>query len=486
MRNTTILSPLTMALTGALLLPGARLFAQDAKPSATTTAENASTPSPVSTSKRTLSEPERKQQEFERARARVDELRAVVDFQVAQAQRIETRGPLAPELQGEIGRARERATDHANVQLARVDKALAAMAAQTAELPALVEEIVELSRVTERGSEKIAGIITQGGRTEDTLQEIASCFEEIAEKAESHADALADLSEEHGGSGIEVRIGENGSVHIRGDGSDRVSYGNAVVILDTEEVNDAVSMFDNLTVNGVVLGDAVALGGDLLVTKTGHVHGDAASIFGRVVVEDGGVVDGQRISLGSGALLGAFRGAPAVPQAWPIRLGSKLLTAGAQFLCFFLLGLLAVAIFPRRIAVVSEALAEHPIKAGAFGVLASIAWLPITLLLVVTIVGIILIPFFWVAYPIFGFIGYVALALIIGRKLPTKVIPTNTAVLAIGAGVIVAIGLIPVLGTLLWVLAGFFALGATLMTRFGQDRSNGNAPAVPGDMASIA
>jgi len=485
MRNTTILSPLTMALTGALLLPGARLFAQDAKPSATTTAENASTPSPVSTSKRTLSEPERKQQELERARARVDELRAIVDFQVAQAQRIETRGPLAAELQGEIRRARERATDHTRVQLARVDKALAAMAAQTSELPELVEEIVELSRVTERSSEKIAGIITQGGRTEETLQEIASCFGEISEKAEADAEALAEMSEEHG-TGIEVRIGENGSVHIRGDGSDRVSYGNAVVILDTEEVNDAVAMFDNLTVNGVVLGDAVALGGDLLVTKTGHVHGDAASIFGRVVVEDGGVVDGQRISLGSGALLGAFRGAPAVPQAWPIRLGSKLLTAGAQFLCFFLLGLLAVAIFPRRIAVVSEALAEHPIKAGAFGVLASIAWLPITLLLVVTIVGIILIPFFWVAYPIFGFIGYVALALIIGRKLPTKVIPTNTAVLAIGAGVIVAIGLIPVLGTLLWVLAGFFALGATLMTRFGQDRSNGNAPAVPGDMASIA
>ena len=71
------------------------------------------------------------------------------------------------------------------------------------------------------------------------------------------------------------------------------------------------------------------------------------------MVDDGGKIDGERISLGTGALLGAVRSAPAIPKPWPMRLGGSLLRAGAQFLCFFLLGLLAIAIFPRRIAVVT-------------------------------------------------------------------------------------------------------------------------------------
>lgn len=507
MRNTTIVFTTALA---TFLLPGARLLAQEATPSpavteATATPAAAATPakpkeprksvapatpvapaSPVATSSATKSTHEEVVAQMLMAQALVEELRATVDFQVAQAQRIELRGPLAPELQGEIKRARERATDHAVVQLARVQKAMMSLTAGSSKLPELVEEIEALSRVTEEGSERIAGVLTRGGRTEETLQEIASCFEEIAEKAESAAERLEEEGE-RSRSGVELTIdGEHGSVRIHGDGSDRVSYGSPVDIKEGESVQDAVAIMDNLNVSGTVLGDAVAIFGDVKITKTGRVEGDAASIFGHVLVDEGGLIDGERISLGTGALIAGMRSAPVVPKPWPMRLGGTLLTAGAQFLCFFLLGLLAIAMFPRRIAVVSEELAAHPIKAGALGVLASIAWLPITLLLVVTIVGIILIPFFWVAYPVFGFVGYVALALIIGRKLPTKVIPTNTAVFAIGAAVIVAIGLIPILGKLVWVFAGFFALGATLMTRFGQDRSNGNAPAVPGDMASIA
>lgn len=526
MRNTTIRFTLT-ALAGAFLLPSASALAQENAPTATAAASAAATPEstvtpaaaatpatpvrpkklvapgglvaptppsppvssgalPAATSK--MSDAERTKAEITLATAHVDELKAAVDYQVAQAQRIETRGPLAVELQGEIRRARERATDHARVQLARVEKTLAGLAAGSAKLPEVAEEIEALARVTSEGASSIAEIRTRGGRTEETLQEIAGCFEEIAAKARRAAERLADEARREGFSlGIHVDD-EDGAVTIgvHSDDSDRVSYGSPINIKEGEEVNDAVAMFDNLVVNGTVLGDAVSIGGDILIGKTGHVQGDAASIFGRVVVEDGGKVDGERVSLGSGALLAGIRSAPELPQPWPTRFGSALLTGGAQFLCFFLLGLLAIAIFPRRTAVVTEALSEHPFKAGAFGVLAAVAWLPITILLVVTVVGILLIPFFWLAYPLFGFFGYVSLALIIGRRLPTKVIPTNTALLAIGAAVIVAVGFIPVLGPMIWFLATFFAIGATLMTRFGQDRSNGNASAVPGDMASIA
>ena len=410
-------------------------------------------------------------------KALVEELEAAVEYQSAQAQRIEARGALAAAQRAEIERARERATDHVRVQTARVVKAKDELLAGTAGVEEVAEEIEALDRIADEGSESIAAVLTYDDRTEETLQEIAACIEAISDMAEDAVEEIEEASE-NGGLSLEVRVsGENGAVHIRAGGADRVSYGNAVEVKIDETVNDAVAFGHGVTVNGRVLGSAVSFGGDVRVGKTGHVEGDAAAFGGRVLVDDGGTVEGERLSFGPGAILSTFRSAPDVEVPWPTRLGGNLLTAGAQFLCFFLLGLVVLAIAPRRAEVVAGALAAHPLKAGGFGVLAAVLWLPITVLLAVTVIGIVLIPFFWLAYPVFGFFGYVALALVVGRKLPTQVEPTNTAVLAIGAAVIVVVGLIPVLGWLTWILAGFFAVGATLMTRFGEDRPDAPGPA---------
>lgn len=423
------------------------------------------------------------------AKAAVEDLSAAVEYQIGQAKRVEARGKIAAAEAGEIRRARERASDLVALQLGRVQKTGADVQGGTAKLDVLVEEIAALRRVAGELGESIAEVRTHDDATEETLQEIAACFDEISDKADGFAEELSEEAVREG-LALDISVGEDGSVRINAGGDDRVAYGHPVEVKVGETVNDAVSMGDTVTVLGRVRGSAVAIGGDVLVGKTGHVDGDASAIGGRVVVEEGGHVEGEQVSLGpgaAGALLTQFaRPTPSVPLPLPTRMGLRLVKAAAQFLCFFLLGLLTITVIPRRVDVVAEGLAEHPFKAGAFGMLAAFLAVPITVLLFVIIIGWPIIPLLMLAYVVFGFVGFVALALLVGRRIPTKSPLTSTGTLAVGAGLIVAIGLVPILGPLVWFFAGFFALGAALMTRFGQDRSNDQSPTIPGEISSLA
>lgn len=430
--------------------------------------------------------------DLELAKGAVEDLAAAVDYQIGQAKRVEARGKISTSQAGEISRARERATELVTLQLGRVQKAGVEVQADKAKLGVLVEEIAALRRIAGEVAESISEVRTHDDATEEALQDIARCFEAIAEKADGFAEELAVQAESNGMVGI--RIDHDGSVTIHHGGDDRVSYGHPVEVKEGETVNDAVSIGESVTVNGHVRGSAVALGGDVRVGKTGRVDGDASAVGGRITVEDGGRIDGEQVSLGAGAagaLLTQFaKPAPEVPLPLPTRIGMRLVTAAAQFLCFFLLGLLTVTVIPRRVDVVAEGLAGHPVKAGAFGMLAAFLFVPITVLLFIIIIGWPIIPLVMLAYVVFGFVGFVALALLLGRRVPTKSALTTTGTLAIGAGLIVAVGLVPILGGMVWLFAGFFALGAALMTRFGQDRSNGDSngdsAVVPGGMSSIA
>lgn len=425
------------------------------------------------------------------AKAAADELAASVEYQTAQAKRVEARGKIADRSKGEIGRARERATDLVKLQLTRVEKAALVVETAPEGLQVLLEEIVALSVIAQESASSIAEVRTHDDGTEDTLQEIASCFEEIGEKASSFVDELSEQAERQGAN-VDIRVNEDGSVHFRaGRGDDRVFYGSPVEIKEGETVNDAVSIGESVTVHGHVLGSAVALGGNVLVGKTGRIDGDASAVGGRITVEDGGRIEGEQVSLGPGAataLLTQFASPPAAPRPLGARIGMKLVMAAAEFLCFFLLGLLTITVIPRRIDLVAEGLTGHPVKSGALGMLASFLFFPLTILLFIIVIGIPFVPILWFGYFLCGFVGSVALALVIGRRIPSKTPLTSTGTLAAGAGLLVAVGLVPILGWLVWIFAGIFALGAALYTRFGQDRDQGsNNTAVPGTgISSIA
>ena len=229
--------------------------------------------------------------------------------------------------------------------------------------------------------------------------------------------------------------------------------------------------------------EVVAVGGDVHVSQGARVGNDAVSVGGEVVIDPGGTVDGQEVSVsvpGIGGLLGlASSSSPASKSISPLlKVGQAL----AKYVVFFLLGLLLLAVAPARLDRVTASLSRSPVRDVLVGLLGTVAMPVLTVLLVVTIVGILLVPVQVIAILLAGILGYTALALLIGRALPFRP-EKGTAVvqLAIGTAIVVAISEIPFVGVMAMVSAWFLVFGAVLRSRGGQPPA-----AQPAPMTTIA
>ena len=489
----------TLLIASLFALIATPALAQDASPSSAPTAATAA-PTPVAKKKApvaatpaaspapsatALSEDARRENNA------VADLDDEVSYRVSRAKSRIERGPIAEGQKGEITRALDRAVEQIANQQKRVDDAKAAVDPGSLDhVSRLQEEIAAMSKIAHVAAHEVEAVRTHDSDTEDTLQatsdeldKISDRGEELGNKLEEVRDGMQDradqLAEAHG---IGVIKGKHGTVHVGvNTENERVEFGRGVEIKKDEKVESAVAFGGPITIAGDVEGDAVAFGGNLHVTESGHVHGDAASFGGRIIIDEGGRVDGEKTQVGAGKMVAGMIPALAAADA-PERhlstgatIGFGLLRAAAEFLCFFLLGMLVLVLVPKRTLVVAEAIERHPLKAGGIGFAVMVAALPLTLLLIITILGIPLAILLWPALFVSGFFGYVALALVIGRKLPAGVIPTNNALFALGAAVIVAVGMLPWIGSAIWFLLGFLAIGAVALTRFGAEDKSGPA-----------
>ncbi len=471
-----LFSPFLQAFALALALAPASVLAQTATPDATA----ATTATPAPTAKKAAATvtppippkpPTPPSDELSAAQSIVDSLSRETAHRTAEARAIFDRGRFDSELKPKIGATMDRAIQKVELQLGRVREALVALEKGTpGALDRLGDEVEELAEDAYEDADEIAEVRTHGGETEDNLQKIATEIRAIGHRAEELAQEIEDRLEaaEERQEHIEVRV-RTGDYE---DG-DRVVYGSGLTVDKGETVKDAVAFGGPVIVHGDVEGDAVSMGGDVKVSASGHVKGDAASFGGRVEVEEGGQVDGEITDMPMGKIprmaVGPWPRHHEAPKSWPTRFGESLLWAGVEFVVFFLLGMLALAAIPERTETVARAIETAPVKAAGFGFLLTIALPLVSVLLAVTIVGIIpMLLLLWPAAVAATFIGYVALALVVGRHLKTGVLPTPLALFAIGAAVIVVVGVLPFgLGWILRVIGVCFALGAVVMTRFG-------------------
>ncbi|HYD53197.1 MAG TPA: polymer-forming cytoskeletal protein [Gemmatimonadaceae bacterium] len=151
-----------------------------------------------------------------------------------------------------------------------------------------------------------------------------------------------------------------------------------------------------LDVHGIIEGDAIALGGDVVVHHGARVQGDATAIGGRVVLR-GGTVRGATRQIG---LLTDDRSRP-VRQAttWE---AIKVVLGWLAILAAIGIGVLLFA--EGSLTSVTETLERHLARSFWYGLLAQLALLPSLLILVtalaLTVVGLLLVPFAVVAYAI--------------------------------------------------------------------------------------
>lgn len=166
-------------------------------------------------------------------------------------------------------------------------------------------------------------------------------------------------------------------------------------------------------IRGTVLGNVAALFGDVIVRDGADVHGSAAAYRGRVVI-DGGRVRGA---------LGARPVAAAAATTPPRSTAEALTLAGGFGATILIVGLLALVLAGPQLDATARVLEQSFSRAFFVGVAAELGFLPLLLLIVVslavTVVGILLIPFALVAAPIalagLVTLGWLAAALLIGR-----------------------------------------------------------------------
>lgn len=206
---------------------------------------------------------------------------------------------------------------------------------------------------------------------------------------------------------------------------------------------DLVNLFGDVDVRGVVLGDAVTLLGDLTVHENAIVDGDAVSVLGDLTLKDGAVVRHDAVAVrGEVAVLGGtvegnivsgtgrsghwstHDGADeAEERDEPMSRGEALLALLVTAAVLAVSGIVAAAAFPARLDGIVRRLEGGVGRAFAGGLLLQLGFVPLLLLLlfglVITLIGILLIPFaliaFTVLYAVLGMLGWFAVAILVGR-----------------------------------------------------------------------
>lgn len=259
--------------------------------------------------------------------------------------------------------------------------------------------------------------------------------------------------------------------HKHSGGSDRQTVGTGnVTVEEDQEVDDAVAYGGSLLIKGHVRNDAVAFGGNVQLGPHAVVGGDAVAFGGNVERESGAKVHGQTLSFGgkSGAL-GAIGASEKKVKAADRHHGSSIFWLLIQFAVYFALGFVFIMFAPKPMKQLESEIRREPLRCGLTGLLGALALGGLTILLVLSVIGIPFALVVLVLTPVGIAMGFSALASEVGTRLPVLRAnrKTQAAVLALGILVLLVLQLIPVVGKLVLTAATFVALGATIRTRFG-------------------
>ena len=217
----------------------------------------------------------------------------------------------------------------------------------------------------------------------------------------------------------------------------------------------------------VVQGDAVAVGGSVIVDEGALVMGQAVAVLGTVDVARGAQVMGEHVQIGMGKIFGGSTRR----HGWLTSLGPfGLFPTVALFALIYLIGLVVLRTWPERVRNVGFALFENPVRSFTVGFLCWLLLLPLVVLLAISIVGIPLILLLPVVIFLSIVVGLSSFAMRIGEAMPAgpgqRFVPP--AALGMGMAVLLLVTFVPWLGVSLLALLQFFALGASVGSRFGR------------------
>ncbi len=256
---------------------------------------------------------------------------------------------------------------------------------------------------------------------------------------------------------------------------------------------DAVAILGDLEVDGPVGGDLVAIWGNVRLGPNAIIQGNLVRIGGSLHREPGAVVRGAE----EGVTLPDFLGANGGFVAWvkrcvflarPLAFYSAVSWAWAVALGFLAIYLLIAVVFRRGVSVCADTLSECP-GLTAVGSLLTIFLTPVAfVLLSVSIVGLIVVPFLALAIGVAALFGKAAVLVWLGRVISGGRLSRQSALAVLAGGaVVLTLYTVPFLGFLVFKLFGWVALGvvATTLLRSARTRSTAAAAASASPAATV-
>jgi len=227
---------------------------------------------------------------------------------------------------------------------------------------------------------------------------------------------------------IVVRGGDNGIVRL---------FSDAVVPAGERVDGDVVAVFGSVRVEGEVEGTAVAVFGSLDLRRGAVVRGDAVAVGGTLREGDGSRVEGQTVQVGFLPLTFGLPGLPFV-----------LTTIAVLWLVWLFFAWVLAVLFPARLARVAVTASRRTVASLLVGIASGPSMCMFTLVLIVTVLGILVAWVPPIAYVAVLFAGQLAATYVLGCKLMRR---------RLGAGGVMA----PIVsGSLL--VASIFGFGAIL------------------------
>jgi len=253
-------------------------------------------------------------------------------------------------------------------------------------------------------------------------------------------------------------------------GDDQIVLTGELLVPEGETVGTAVIFNGDATIEGTVTQSVVVFNGDVEIAGT--VGNDLVVFNGHIVVRSGAVVDGdiasrQRPVIEDGATVGGdLEGISGrIDLEWLQSVGRLAWWVGYS-VSTLILGLV-VLLFARGVdAPLAEAFRRR--MGASFGFGAAIFFLlPLAaVLLLVVVVAIPLGLFLLLALALLYTVGYVAGAHVLGRRV-LRPESSRFAAFLVGWGIVRGFGLIPIAGTVVWVLAAIAGLGAIVLAARG-------------------
>lgn len=246
--------------------------------------------------------------------------------------------------------------------------------------------------------------------------------------------------------------------------SDRsiIKIGSDVHIEKDMRVEDAVAVGGSVYVDGIVDGDAVAVGGTIHLGEEAIIHGDAVTIGGDIDQAEGSMIYGDIIDVGTFNFKNIFEGKHffgghrGIPKFFTI----------IPLIGLFALVLLLSVLIPTELGTVASNIKNEPIIMFLWGMLGVILIVPLAVMLAISIIGIALIPLEVLAVFLALLIGYIAVAIMIGKKL-LKALNNDNPSVALSAilGILILwlVGLIPIFGSIVKVIAWIIGFGAVII-----------------------